>query len=51
MPMDDYYQEESADKVIRHEDHDLFEQEVIAEDEDLLLVHTLLDEVFRGVDR
>lgn len=49
--MEEYYQEDEMELQIRHEDHRLFEQEVIGEDEDLLLVHTLLDEVFRGADK
>ena len=45
--MEDYYQDEETDDVTRREDQELFEQEVIGEDEDLLLVDTLLSEVFR----
>lgn len=45
--MEDYYQDEVTDDVARHEDQELFEQEVIGEDEDLLLVDTLLSEAFR----
>jgi len=45
--MEDYYQDEETDDVTRREDQELFEQEVIGEDEDLLLIDTLLSEVFR----
>ncbi len=45
--MEDYYQDEVSDDVALYEDQELFEQEVIGEDEDLLLVDTLLSEVFR----
>ena len=41
--MDEYYPEEVAEQVFEpHEDHDLFEREVIGDDDDLLLVHHLL---------
>ncbi len=46
--MEDHYPEQELEHTIRHADHDLFDAEVIGEEEDLLLVHTLLDEVFRG---
>ncbi len=46
--MEDYYQEEETDDMTRREDQELFEQEVIGEDEDLLLIDTLLSEVFRA---
>ena len=42
------YQEEETDDMTRREDQELFEQEVIGEDEDLLLIDTLLSEVFRA---
>lgn len=45
--MEDYYQEEEPYDVTRREDQELFEQEVIGEDEDLLLIDILLSEVFR----
>lgn len=49
--MEDYYHDEVSDDVALREDQELFEQEVIGEDEDLLLVDTLLSEVFRRSSR
>lgn len=47
-PMDDLYTSETdISNEFLHEDHDLFEQHVVQGDDDILLMHHFLNEVFR----
>lgn len=48
MSMDDIYNSETTDNELHSYEQELFEQYVIQNDEDLLVMHHFLNEVFRG---